>query len=91
VSPLDAAPRAALQEGSRDLPSTPDRYRPLYRAVAHLRVPEPVDDWTSEVDRRIDELETDVGERAHRRLAVAREERAAYTSVRCAGVFTASA
>ena len=73
--------REALYEGYRDrrgeLPPTLERYRPLYRAVAHLLVPQAFDDWAPDVDRPLDELEAEVREEAHRRLAAAREECAA--------------
>ena len=52
--------REALYAGYRDrrgeLPSTLERYRPLYRAVAHLLVPQAFDDWAPDVDRPLAQL-----------------------------------
>jgi aminoglycoside phosphotransferase (APT) family kinase protein len=73
-----AALLEALHAGYRDrrgeLPPTLERYGPLYRAIAHLLVPQAFDDWASDVDRPLDELEAEVREEANRRLAAAQEE-----------------
>lgn len=67
----------ALYDGYReragDLPAGLDRYRPLYRAVSHLLVPQTFEDWASRAEPPKDELAANVREEFDTRLSRARE------------------
>ncbi|WP_255150019.1 phosphotransferase family protein [Halorarius halobius] len=69
--------REALHEGYREragaLPPGLDRWRPLYRAVAYLLVPQAFDDWSTEAEAPADDLAADVREEFDERLRAARE------------------
>lgn len=68
--------RAALEEGYREerghLPSTLERYEPLYRATAHLLVAQAFEDWAPPLDRSTDELARQVREESESRQEAAR-------------------
>ncbi len=69
---------AALYDGYREragrLPPGIDELRPLYRAIAHLLVPQAFEDWAPRVeDRTMDVLAADVREEFDSRLERARE------------------
>lgn len=69
---------AALHEGYRSragsLPPGIERYRPLYRAISYLLVPQAFHDWAPDADAPLDDLAADVREEFDSRLETAREE-----------------
>lgn len=73
-----AALTEALYDGYREragsLPAGVEDRRPLYRAIAHLLVPQTFEEWAPAVDRPTDELAADVREELDARLSRARSE-----------------
>ena len=79
---VDESERPALREalltGYRTqcgaVPPQLDTYEPLYKAIAHLLVPQTFEKWAPDVDTPIDELEANVREEAYARMATAQAE-----------------
>jgi aminoglycoside phosphotransferase (APT) family kinase protein len=78
---VDDAERPALREALFDgyrthrgsLPAQFETYEPLYRAIAHLLVPQTFEKWAPDVDIPTDELEANVREEAYARMATAED------------------
>lgn len=69
--------RDALFDGYRNqrgsLPAQFETYEPLYRAIAHLLVPQTFEKWAPDVETPADELEANVREEAYSRMSAAED------------------
>ena len=69
--------REALFNGYRNqrgrLPAELETYEPLYRAIAHLLVPQTFDKWAPQAEAPINEIEANVREEAYSRMSAAED------------------